>query len=235
MSAPKLSAPGVEFISVREFARRAGCDDRQVRRALARGRLSRNSAGFIDSAQLAGSWRSPNKRTTAQAKPIADDGAKLSARAGADNCKLSALDRDAAVVRTLSAPTEGEPLSSIDDAALETFADQLLQGRYASINDALRIKENALAMKHLLAARREAGLLIEVEVAENVLFEASRSARDSWIGWPSRVAPMMAMDLGIEDGPAIEKLRVSLEEYVHTHLVELGSMKPHPAPFDPPT
>jgi hypothetical protein len=33
-------------------------------------------------------------------------------------------------------------------------------------------------------------------VAEEVLFNAFRQQRDAWLNWPSRVAPLMAADLG---------------------------------------
>jgi len=46
-----------EGISIREFARRAGCDDK-VRRKLESGHLHRNSDGSINSAYLDIDWRS---------------------------------------------------------------------------------------------------------------------------------------------------------------------------------
>jgi len=66
--------------------------------------------------------------------------------------------------------------------------------------------------------RKEEGELVEVEVAKSVMFDCARQARDAWIGWPARVGPMMAVDLGLEPGRVIE----ALHEHVHQQLVELG-------------
>lgn len=46
-----------EKLSTREFARRAGCDEKQVRRALEKGALTRDADGKLDAAQLASGWR----------------------------------------------------------------------------------------------------------------------------------------------------------------------------------
>lgn len=50
----------------------------------------------------------------------------------------------------------------LDGSGFEGFLSELLAGRFASLAEALRIKESALALKHLLAARVEALKLIEV-------------------------------------------------------------------------
>ena len=52
-----------EHISISEFARRAGCDEKQVRRAIDKGRLRKGSEGLLDAAQLATAWRRQNRRT----------------------------------------------------------------------------------------------------------------------------------------------------------------------------
>ncbi|QWC87784.1 hypothetical protein [Cupriavidus metallidurans] len=51
-----------ERLSAREFARRAHCDERQIRRALARGVLVRGEDGLLDARQLASAWRKPSAR-----------------------------------------------------------------------------------------------------------------------------------------------------------------------------
>ncbi|MEX3839455.1 hypothetical protein [Paraburkholderia sp. BR10882] len=55
-----------ERISASEFARRAGCDVKQVRRALARGTLERGADGLIDAAMTGAAWRKANRRTLAK-------------------------------------------------------------------------------------------------------------------------------------------------------------------------
>jgi len=109
----------------------------------------------------------------------------------------------------------------VDDEALDRFAEHLLQGRFATTIVATQVKENALALKHLVAARKAAGAVVETAVAEAVLFEVTRNARNAWLNWPSEIAPLLASDLGLE----AEKVLEALTPYVHQHLEQLG--EPH--------
>lgn len=125
---------------------------------------------------------------------------------------------DEAVTDLEAAGADGE----IDLEQLSDFMAGLLEGRFQSKANAAAIKENALALKHLLAAQRDAGLLVELETAESVIFEDRRKARDAWLNWPVRIGPLLAADLGIEDaGPLVE----ALKRNVHEQLEQLG--EPH--------
>ena len=110
----------------------------------------------------------------------------------------------------------------VDEAALGQFAEQLLRGEFATVAIANQVKENALALKHLVAARMAAGAVVEIEIAETVLFEAARQQRDAWMGWPSQIAPLLAADLDIEPDRVLE----ALTQYVQQHLQQLGEPKP---------
>lgn len=119
------------------------------------------------------------------------------------------------IVADLEAALAGD---EIDEEIAGGFIEQLLAGQFRSKVEAAAIKENALALKHLLAAQKEAGKLVEIETAEMVLFNDRRAARDAWMAWPSRIAPLLAADLDI-DGV---KLAEALKPYVHQQLDELG-------------
>lgn len=67
----KLSASGQEFIAIREFAKREGCDEKQIRRALEKGLLFRSDAGLLDASQV-GNGREK------EARQGADNGADFS-------------------------------------------------------------------------------------------------------------------------------------------------------------
>jgi len=121
---------------------------------------------------------------------------------------------DEAVEDLRSAAEDGE----IDEEIADGFIEQLLDGQFRSKVQASAIKENALALKHLLVAQREAGKLVELEVAEKVIFDDRRAARDAWMAFAGRFAPLLAADLDI-DGP---KLAEALKPYVHQQLEELG-------------
>lgn len=121
---------------------------------------------------------------------------------------------DEAVTDLQAAAADGE----IDEEIAGGFIEQLLRGEFRSKVQASAIKENALALKHLLAAQKEAGKLVEMEVAQSVIFDDRRAARDAWMAFPGRFAPLLAADLDIDGA----KLAEALKPYVHQQLEELG-------------
>jgi hypothetical protein len=106
----------------------------------------------------------------------------------------------------------------VDEEALGRFAEQLLKGRFATFDHAAQVKENALALKHLVAARKAAGAVVETDLAEAVIFEVTRGQRDAWMNWPSQIAPLLAADLDLE----AERVLEALTPYVQQHLEQLG-------------
>jgi hypothetical protein len=171
-------------ISLREFARRDGCSDKVVRRAIAAGSLIANGDGSLDPALVGTGWRKSNRR--------------------ADTADKSADSPH---------PAADTPLDILDPE----IAANLSAGN-VSLAIADRVKANALALKHLLAARKAAGELVETDVAEAVLFEQARAIRDAWSSWPTRVGPLIAADLGLAPEAVVE----SLTAHVHQQLAELG-------------
>ncbi|WP_233863497.1 hypothetical protein [Paraburkholderia adhaesiva] len=185
-----------ERISAMEFARRAGCDVKQVRRAIERGTLTRDNGGKLDAAQLTSTWRRANRRTRQRAPQVSQDN---------------------------DATSTASTAASVDDA-LRLFEQQaaavterVLNG--ASYSDALRIKENYLALLRQLEYSIKAGAVIDLAAAEETVFELFRGVRDAWLNWPARVAPLIAADLDFED---VERLGVVLAAHVQSHLDGLG-------------
>ncbi|RUN77317.1 hypothetical protein EJC47_07505 [Sphingomonas sp. TF3] len=125
-----------------------------------------------------------------------------------------AAEIDEVVTDLQAAAEDGE----IDEEIAGGFIEQLLNGQFRSKVQANAIKENALALKHLLAAQKEAGKLVDMATAEKVLFDDRRAARDAWMAWPGRFAPLLAADLDIDGA----KLAEALKPYVHQQLEELG-------------
>lgn len=113
------------------------------------------------------------------------------------------------------------------DSSLERLArDFLLEnGAELSLDEARRVKENYLALLTKLEFQQKDGQLIEMAAAEEVLFNAFRQQRDAWLNWPSRVAPLMAVDLGV---PA-DRMTEVLIEHVHKHISVLGEPEFNPA------
>ncbi|HEX7853830.1 MAG TPA: hypothetical protein VF503_09060 [Sphingobium sp.] len=206
-----MSAPA-EFISIREFARRDGCNEKLVRRAVKAGKLKVSEDGRVDAAQCGSDWRRTNRR--------AAETADTEAPKGADTQKVSAPKQSA---KKLSAPTDDDDdlhkaVAEIVGEESSNFLADVLAGKFHLIGNAEKIKENALAAKHLLAARQAAGDLIEVEKAEALFFDTARAERDGWISFPSRIGPLLAADLDIDGDRVVEALTI----YVQQQLEQLG-------------
>ena len=105
-----------------------------------------------------------------------------------------------------------EALEAIDEERVGDFLSELLAGRFASVGMAERIKENGLAAKHLIAARKDAGSLVEVDRAEALFFEAARAWRDTWMGFPTRIGPLLAADLDVDTDKVVEALTVHVQQ-----------------------
>lgn len=60
--------------------------------------------------------------------------------------------------------------------------------------------------------------VVDIELAEQVLFNSARATRDAWLNWPSRVGPLLAADLGLD----ADRVSEALTRYVREQLEELG-------------
>ena len=110
---------------------------------------------------------------------------------------------------------DDDPVELIDS---DQFLAEVMSGKVHKLVHSERVKEGALAAKQVIAARLAAGQVVELQVAETVLFNAARAARDSWLNWPSRVGPLIAADLNL---PA-DRVTEVLTTHVQSHLAELG-------------
>ncbi len=209
-----MPAPASQQVSVRQFAKLDGCSHTLVAKAVRDGKLPVSDSGLLDPALAGTGWRKRN-RDAAGVETKGGNTATVSTR------KASGVSTQASKVET-PAKRRGQAgaTASVDPADLndEDFIAEVLAGRFAGIGNAERVKENGLAVRALLAARREAGDVVDIEVAETLLFNMARSVRDAWLNWPSRVSPLIAASLGI----AVEPLLEALNDHVQQHLASLG-------------
>ena len=91
-------------------------------------------------------------------------------------------------------------------------------GKGLSYAEALRLKENYLALLRRLEYEEKSGSLIELSTVEAIVFEMFRAQRDSWLNWPMRVGPLLATDLGLD----VERVTDALTAYAHKHIADLG-------------
>lgn len=195
-----MSAAG-DWVSIREFARLDGCSEKLVREAIKRGKLAQSEDKKLDPALAGSPWRRQNRRSA------------MPADTGADQAEKSARGRlsESEAIEVLKAAGWSEG----DDT---DFVAGVLAGQFRPAINAEAVKENALAAKHLLAVRRQAGDLVDLELAEAVLFAQARAFRDALINWPSRVGPMIAAELGVPADPVVEALNANVQQL----LTDLG-------------
>ncbi|MBV2161407.1 hypothetical protein [Achromobacter denitrificans] len=185
-------------LSIREFARREGCSDTLVRRAITQGRLKARKDGTIDPALVGTPWR--------QANATAAKFATTPSTPAASRKKVDAQGASDAAVE--------------DGDSLEDVADRLLnEGDGVDYAEALRRKENWLALLRQLEYEQKSGALVELAVAQAVLFEAFRGQRDAWLNWPAKIGPLLAAELGLEEA---DRVTEALTAHVHKQISELG-------------
>ena len=63
--------------------------------------------------------------------------------------------------------------------------------------------------------------LINRARATDLVHHLGREARDSWANWPSRVAALMAAELGVDAAA----MQISLENHVREHFQELSEIR----------
>lgn len=185
-------------LSIREFARREGCSDTLVRRAITQGRLKAKKDGTLDPVLIGSPWRQANATAT---KPDAKPARPVSSRRPVGS--------------------QGSPESTPgDDDSLEAEAARMLnEGAGVDYAEALRRKENWLALLRQLEYEQKSGALVELAVAQAVLFEASRGQRDAWLNWPAKIGPLLAAELGLEEA---DRVTEALTAHVHKQISDLG-------------
>lgn len=211
-----MSAPVAAGISIREFARREGCDDKLVRRALQGGKLKALPDGSLDPALIGTGWRHANRHAAAPADTAADT---VSAPV---RTELEAQPHGGALKRSRAEPPPD------GDADLDGFSRRFLAGDIPDLATSEKVKAAAAAMRQTHSALRDANALVEIELAESVLFDTFRAARDAWLNWPAKVGPLVAAELGIEADRVVQ----ALTPHVQQQLEDLGEPEADFAPRD---
>ena len=98
-------------------------------------------------------------------------------------------------------------------------------GSGAVVTDLTRVRIGKLKLdsqKAELTIGQMRGELVDREAALRSAFTFFRRQRDQLEAWPARVAPLMAVELGVDQGVMLR----TLEEYVDEHLRELSQSEP---------
>ena len=113
------------------------------------------------------------------------------------------------------------------DAALSSIQEILTEEGLPADGDVTFVQARTaheIAKAHLarLRLQRLRGELVDRAKAAELVFRLAREERDSWLNWPTRVAALMAADLGVE-AHAVQK---AMEAHVRGHLAELAEIQP---------
>ena len=194
-----MSAVSAENLTIPKFADLAQCDEKQVRRAIKAGKLKPDADGKLSPDLVNSGWRRPIR----------------SSKTSADTVQVSA-----ASVRSVHAPKSVRTyLADGDDTPAQAAANLIAAlGAEHDLPEAIRIKENFNALLKQLEYEEKSGTLVELSLAEAVLFEEARASRDAWMNWPARIGPSLAADLGLEADHVTE----ALTAYVHKQIADLG-------------
>jgi hypothetical protein len=129
-------------------------------------------------------------------------------------------DGRATVGKRKPAASKPATVNALDGESPQQAAERIVRtlGADMPIEEAKRLKENYLALVLQLEYQQKDGALVDLSLAEQVLFEATRGARDAWLNFPTKVGPQLAAQLGLE----ADKVTEALSAYVHKQIAELG-------------
>ncbi|MBW7965306.1 hypothetical protein [Bradyrhizobium sp. BR 10261] len=195
----------MELISIGEAARKIGINKSTLSRQVKSGAV-RSHGGKVNISEVLADRSNNIDLTQSRRRPAARTPAKNAAAPAAD---ATTRPPDATTRASDATP---EPLTGADDELV------LADGVMLAFAQAQRVKENYLARQRALEFEKEAGRLVDREAANKAFFDRSREIRDAWLGWPARVATLMASDLGIEERKLVEVLTANVRQ----HLDELG-------------
>ncbi len=121
-------------------------------------------------------------------------------------------------------PSGFRPVPEIAVAAVgETLKEQGLTapGSGMTFLQARTANEVLKARLRRMEVQQKEGELVDRARAVALVFRLARQERDVWLGWPARVASLMAADLGVE----AHALQTVLESHVREHIASLAELR----------
>jgi hypothetical protein len=171
-----VSAPS---ITIREFAKREDCDEKQVRRAIISKKLKPDKDGRLDPALVNSGWRRPIASSKSVQQP------KKKREVSAQNVRTSQSVRTQKSVRTV------EPVTETDTPAQAAAKVIAALGAENDLGEAIRIKENYNALLKQLEYDKESGLVVLVSDVAKLVGEEYAKVRTRLLAIPSNFAPQV--------------------------------------------
>jgi hypothetical protein len=109
-------------------------------------------------------------------------------------------------------------------AVAETLREQGLPSPEGKIDFMAARTANEVLKARLrrMELQQKEGELVDRARATALVFRLARQERDVWLGWPARVAALMAAELGV----GAHALQTVLETHVREHLGSLAEVRP---------
>ena len=168
----KLSETEVsERLTVSAFARAAGCDEKQVRRAIDKGLLRKGPDGLLAAGDVSGGWRRINRRTVAR---IVSDKAE-SVRKTSDNSGVS------------DNPLRASALMS--ETPAEAAERIVRTSSLLSLEDAVKLKENYLGRLKELEYDQKSGAVVPAADVVKLVGAEYAKVRTRLLAIPTEQAP----------------------------------------------
>lgn len=200
-------------ISRREYAKRRGCSESAVRKAIASGRIVPEPDGTIDPDKADAQWATqtdPSQQRGPHAQALAARTAEGTARAMAG-----------------TKPVPVAALQAVDDTLREAGADAPAPdpggegGGEVSFLRARMANEVLKAQTAKVRLQKMKGELVDRVRASAMVYDLARRERDAWLNWPARVAANMAAELGVE----AHRMETVLDQYLRAHLLEMAEVR----------
>ncbi len=161
-------------LSIRAYARHRGVSHVAVQKAIKAGRIPAEPDGTIDPVKADAAWTRSTDPSQKRGKAAAPDPAPMA-----------------------------ETLRPVADAAVGSVRETLKEsglpaGGAVTFVQARTAHEIAKAHLARLRLQRMKGELVDRARAVALVFRLAREERDAWDNWPTRVAVVMAAELGVD-------------------------------------
>ena len=192
-------------LSEREYAQQMGRSRGSVQKLRAASRLVFHADGSIDAAA-----------SDALRARTADPARQRMPQASAPSTEPS-TSQPAAAMKPVPEAAVGAVRETLKEQGLpapSAGAMTYLQARTA--NEVLKAQERRLRLQMLK------GEVVDRAGAVALVFRLARQERDAWLGWPARIAALLAAELGV----GMHEVQAALDVHVRAHLESLADISP---------
>lgn len=201
-------------LSRRKYAEYRGVSESAVRKAIASGRITTMDDGTINPATADLEWDAQTDPAKQRGKHAQAAGKRSSASTARAQAALRPVPKAAldSVNDTLREAGE-TPLAGPDAPAAD--AGEVSYAKAKMANEVIKAQTAKVRLQKMK------GELVDRTRATAMVYDQARQLRDSFMGWPPRVAANMAAELGVE----AHTVEAVLDKYLREHLAQMAQVK----------